>query len=120
MPTLQLGVSDTIEEVDAAAILHHAFFLVESAWVSEINAWPRCENCPVPSKPAPTNRESSVEVAVLRAMADHGVPMTIGDLVALKLKGFTKNTSSGIMASLLEAGKVTMFTKGPAKYYELA
>jgi hypothetical protein len=119
VPTLTVGIFETSEEFDAAAILYQASFLNHSAWVSEINTWPRCENCPVPAKPVPTQRDNSIESAVLNAMAARGAPISIGDLIGLKIRGFTKNSSSSVLRSLSDAGAVTMTTKGPAKFFEL-
>lgn len=120
LPTLKLGVFDTSEEVDAAAVTFQAAFLIEAAWASEINGWPRCENCPAPARPVPNSRDQSVERAVLEALAAHGVPMSTSDLNALKIKGFSKNTSNTIMSSLLESGSVSVTARGPAKFYGLA
>lgn len=119
VPTIKLGVFDTSEEIDAAAITLQAAFLNNSAWVSEVNSWPRCEHCPTPARPTTTTGDVAVDRAVLEALTAHGVPMSASDLNALKIKGFSKNTSRQIMSRLLESGNVNMITRGPAKFYSL-
>lgn len=116
---LNISVHDDPRDFDASRILFSALHVINDAREAFMNAWPRCESCPVPAAPPKSKLDNSVESAVIAALGAHGVPMSVGDLIALKIRGFTKNTSSKTMERLVASGAVTFTTRGPSRFYEL-
>jgi len=116
---LHISVFDDPRDFDASRILFSAVHTIDDARNTFMNAWPRCGDCPVPAAPPKSKLDDSVDSAVMAALAAHGVPMSVGDLIALKIKGFTKNTSSKTMERLVASGAVTFTTRGPSRFYEL-
>ena len=111
-------VHQTPSDIEAFWIGHHAAMLISNGRKSFVRSYPRCADCPV-TTPAKVSTGTGVEKLILNALAGHGGPMTVGELLDAGIKGLTKNNIAKIMKALVASGAVILTTRGPAKFFEL-